>query len=161
MTVLQRVTDLQEILTVVLVVYELSGCGTIFPVQTLQFESNKCFPCWSVVSGKIEDRTSALGSILTGGSSFFSCEKMKATYYMSLVMRIPAFCVCENKDADQLRCDRELISAFVFATRIVHSFFFLDTKFQASSHLMWLYSLVCVGHGWKPRRPVFSQQASY
>ena len=26
---------------------------------------------------------------------------------MSLVMRIPAFCICENKDADQLRGNRE------------------------------------------------------
>ena len=26
---------------------------------------------------------------------------------MSLVMRKPAFCICENKDADQLRGDRE------------------------------------------------------
>ena len=34
--------------------------------------------------------------------------------YVSRVMRKPDFCICENKDADQLRGD--LISAFVFAT---------------------------------------------
>ena len=34
-------------------------------------------------------------------------------------------------------------------------------KFQASSHLLWLYSPVCVGPGQKPRRPVFSEQGSY
>ena len=28
-------------------------------------------------------------------------------FYMSLVMRKPAFCICENKDADQLRGNRE------------------------------------------------------
>ena len=28
-------------------------------------------------------------------------------YSMSLVMRKPAFCICENKDADQLRRNRE------------------------------------------------------
>ena len=28
-------------------------------------------------------------------------------YKMSLVMRKPAFCICENKDADQLRGNRE------------------------------------------------------
>ena len=28
-------------------------------------------------------------------------------YYMSHVMRKPAFCICENKDADQLRGNRE------------------------------------------------------
>ena len=27
--------------------------------------------------------------------------------YMSRVMRKPAFCICENKDADQLRGNRE------------------------------------------------------
>ena len=44
----------------------------------------------------------------------------------------------------------KLISAFVFASRIVQSLFFLIPKFQASSHLLWLYSPVCVGPGRKP-----------
>ena len=86
-------------------------------------------------------------------------------------MRKPAFCIYENKDADQFRGYREadqrlcfryteaytktktqinfavtakLISAFVFATRKVQSLYFLYTKCQASSHLVWLYGLVCV-----------------
>ena len=59
-------------------------------------------------------------------------------------MRKPAFCICENKDADQL-CG---ICAFVFATRIVQSLFFLNPKFQVSSHLLRLYSPVCVGRTW-------------
>ena len=63
-------------------------------------------------------------------------------------MRKPAFCICENKDADQLR--GKLINAFVFATRIVQSLYFLNPKFQASSHLLRLYSLVCIGPGRKP-----------
>ena len=37
----------------------------------------------------------------------------------------------------------KLISAFVFTTRIVQSLYFLNPKFQASSHLLWLYSPVC------------------
>ena len=44
----------------------------------------------------------------------------------------------------------KLISAFVFATQRVQSLFFLNPKFQASSHLLWLYSRVCVGPGRKP-----------
>ena len=71
----------------------------------------------------------------------------------------PDFCICENKDADQLTA--KLISAFVFARQIVQSVFYLNPKFQASSHLIGLYSLVCVGPGRKTRRPVFSQQGSY
>ena len=38
--------------------------------------------------------------------------------------------------------------------------FYLNPKFQASSHLLWLHSPVCVGPGLKPRRPVFSQRGS-
>ena len=45
----------------------------------------------------------------------------------------------------------KLISAFVFATWIVHFLFFLNPKFQVSSHLLCLYSLVCVGPVRKPR----------
>ena len=73
-------------------------------------------------------------------------------------MRKPAFCIYENKDADQLRGN---LCAFVFATPIVKSFYFLNPKFQASSYLLWLYSPVCVGPGQKPRRPVFSERGSY
>ena len=53
------------------------------------------------------------------------------------------------------------ISAFAFAIRIVQPLFYLNIKFQASSHLLWLSSPVCVGPGPKPQRPVFSQRGSY
>ena len=77
---------------------------------------------------------------------------------VSLVMRKPAFCICENKDAD---CESaKLISAFVFASRIVQSLYFLNTKFQAFINPPWLYCPVCVGPGRKPQRPVFSQRGS-
>ena len=55
----------------------------------------------------------------------------------------------------------KLISAFVFAARIVQPLYFLNTKFQASSHLVWSYSLDCVGPGRKPRSPVFSRRGSF
>ena len=40
----------------------------------------------------------------------------------------------------------QLISAYVFTTKIVHvqSPYFINPKFQASSHLLWLYSPTCV-----------------
>ena len=65
-------------------------------------------------------------------------------------MRKAAFYICENKDADA-----KLISAFVFDTYIKQSLYFIYTKFYASSNLVWLYSLDCVGPGRKPRIPVF------
>ena len=80
---------------------------------------------------------------------------------MNHVMRKPTFCICEIKDADQLVVTAKLISAFVFATQIVQSLYFINPKFQASSHLLYLYSPVCVGPGRKPRRPVFSQLGFY
>ena len=43
----------------------------------------------------------------------------------------------------------KLISAFVFATRLVQFLYFLDPKFPVSSHLLCLYSL-CVGPVRKP-----------
>ena len=61
-------------------------------------------------------------------------------YNISHVMRKPRFCICKNKDADQRLC-------FHY---IVQSLCFLNPKFQASSHLLYLYSLVCVGPGRKP-----------
>ena len=54
----------------------------------------------------------------------------------------------------------KLLSVFVFAIWIEQYLFFVNPKFQASSHLL-LHSLVCDGPGRKPRRPVFSQRGSY
>ena len=71
-------------------------------------------------------------------------------------MRKRAFCICENKDADKLRGNREADQRLCFR----YTDTTLNPKFQASSHLVWLYSLVCVGPGRKPRRPVFSQRGS-
>ena len=76
----------------------------------------------------------------------------------------PAFCICENKDADQLRGNREADQHLCF--RYTDNTIPLLPKsetpsFHASIHLLWLYSPVCVGPGRKPRRPVFSQRGSY
>ena len=54
----------------------------------------------------------------------------------------------------------KLICAFVFTTRIVQPLYFLNPKFQAASHLLWLSSSVCFAPGRKPRRPVFSPRGS-
>ena len=56
-------------------------------------------------------------------------------------MRKPAFCICKNKDADQLRGNREADQRLCFALQIVQSIFFLDLKFQASNHILSQYSL--------------------
>ena len=78
----------------------------------------------------------------------------------SLVMRKPAFAYAKTKPQISCAVTVQLISAFVFAIRIVQFLYYLNPKFQASGHLLWLYSPVCVGPGWKPRRTVFSQRGS-
>ena len=89
----------------------------------------------------------------------FSAKKSKRAD-MSRVMRKPDFCICENKDADQLRGNHEADQRLCFR-KIVQSLYYVNPKSQASSHLLWLYSPVYVGPGRKPRRPVFSQRCSY
>ena len=69
-------------------------------------------------------------------------------YYLSRLMGKPTICLGENKGADQLR--GYLISAFVFATRIVRFLFYLNPKFQASSSFLCLYRPVCVRPVRKP-----------
>ena len=75
-------------------------------------------------------------------------------------MRKPANCICENKGADQLRSNCAVVSAFVLAIRKVQSLSYLNPKFQASSYLLWLYSLVCVGPGRTPEDR-FSHNAAH
>ena len=71
------------------------------------------------------------------------------------------FAYAKTKTQISFAVTAKLISAFVFATWIVQFLFYLNPKFQASSHLLWLYSPVCIGPGRKPRRPVFSERGSY
>ena len=72
-------------------------------------------------------------------------------------MRKPAFFICENKDADQLRVNRTADQRLCFCRiDIVQYLYFLNlnTKFLASSYLL------CVRPSQEPRRQV-SQHGSY
>ena len=48
----------------------------------------------------------------------------------------PNFCICENKDADQLRGNSEADQLFILAILIVQALKFLNPKFQSSRHLL-------------------------
>ena len=80
---------------------------------------------------------------------------------MSRIMRKPSFCICENKDADHLRGYREADQRLCF--RYIDSTIPLlsNSEIQASSHLLQLYSLICVGPGPKPDGCFFSWRGSY
>ena len=99
--------------------------------------------------------------IFNGCKLFAQCNQtIICCLKMSPVVRKPAFCICEKKTHISCAVTAQLISAFVFAERIIQSLLYLSPKLYASSHLLWLYSLACMRPGQKPRRPVFSQRGS-
>ena len=50
---------------------------------------------------------------------------------LSLIMRKPAYCICENKDADQLCGNRTTDQRLCFRYTIVQFLYYLNLKFQA------------------------------
>ena len=52
-------------------------------------------------------------------------------------MRKPDFCICENKDADQLCGNREADQRLCFPYTDSKTPYYLNPKFQDSSHLLW------------------------
>ena len=109
------------------------------------------------------------------------CVKIGSTsqnYYMIEIIIEPRHLktcflhTCENKAADQLRGNRELVDqplCFRYKDSTIPSF--LIPKFPAisshllplaiSSHLLWMYSPVCVRPCRKTRRSVFLRRGSY
>ena len=75
------------------------------------------------------------------------------------------FCVCGNKDTDQLRGNREADQRLCFCYKDrVQCLYFLNPTFQASSHLLWLYTHVGPGKknpktGFLTRRLICKKQA--
>ena len=107
-------------------------------------------------------KTKALISYAVAVTSQLFCVFVSA-YAKSLFSHDVAHLICilfSSLEIFGQLLNEPLISAFDFATRIVQALYFLYPRFQASSHLLWLYSPVCVRSDQKPRRPVFSQQGS-
>ena len=69
-----------------------------------------------------------------------------------LVMRRPAFCICENSGADHCLCFHCIDST---------PFYQVNLKFRASSHLLWLYSPVCVDPVGNPKTGFLMMQLIY
>ena len=65
--------------------------------------------------------------------SFSDTENVSwGTHYMSLVVRKPRFCICKNKDTDQLRGNREADQRLCFC--YTDSTIPLLPKSEISSH---------------------------
>ena len=104
---------------------------------------------------------SSSGGCFCGGGNHGNCSRGLIIYsalnQTGRLMIKPVFFSYEKKKA-QISCvvTVQLISAFVFDTWIahVHSIYFLNLNFKASSHLLWLDIPVCVVPDRKPQRQV-------
>ena len=123
-------------------------------LQLLQLNNIKCILSLSLVNNSI-----CCQSLTDAAQTFHRKSWLKVSvskrlhmmhHNMIRIMRKPTFCKCENKDADQLRGNREADQHLCFRYLDSTILYFLNTKFQASSHLQWLYSLVCVRSGQNP-----------
>ena len=75
-------------------------------------------------------------------------------------MRKPVFRICENKDIDQLRGNRKADQRLCFLYIDSTIPLLPKSKISSYSHLMWLYSPVCVGPGQK-HEDRFSQNEAH
>ena len=114
---------------------ELKSIKTFYAAHISRSQAKSMFGNWTMslqcdnLSGELQDQWS---------SSFTFTKEPPHRKTNNLCMR------------KQRRRSAKLISAFVFATRIVQSLYFLNTKFHASSCLLLLCSPVCVGPVQKP-----------
>ena len=69
---------------------------------------------------------------------------------MRRIITKPAFHIIKSKMQISCSVTALLINAIVFAMKIVKFLFFLNSKLQASSHILSIYSSVCVLPGRKP-----------
>ena len=73
---------------------------------------------------------------------------------MNCLMGKSDFCICKNKDADQLRSNCTTDKRLCFPYTIVQSLYFLNPKFQASSHLHFVS--FCFIFAYRPSKQFFS-----
>ena len=86
---------------------------------------------------------------ITSITSFFSTN-----YFCNL-------CLKHYDRKEYHQCDTSCIICKTDKCSKTNTLYYLNPKFQASSHFLWLYSPVCDGPGRKPRIPVFSQRGSF
>ena len=106
---------------------------------------NVRIPSGAILLPNIPENETGLIQMIRMGNSIR--HKWVNHHEMSLVMRKPTFCICENKDTDQLRGYREADQRLCF--RYIDSTIPLLSKSEISSLYpsSQLYSLVCGGPG--------------
>ena len=104
------------------------------------------------------DRIRGVLNVQGAHAIFFETLKCARINDTSRVIRNPTIYICENKGAEQLRCNRAADQGICFG--------YIDTVFpllpkleiSASSDFLWLYSPVCVGPGWIPPNTGFGRK---
>ena len=95
-----------------------------------------------------------------GASAVFAFQVEYFGYRTADVSVFESFAYVKTKAQISCTVTAQLISTFVFATLIVQFLSVLNPIYQASIHLLLLYSRVCVRAGQKPQRQAFSQQGA-
>ena len=122
-----------------------SSCVTSICAVVIDTGSNEQFKIanhpknWFNYTGFVQKLDNIRNQDGTYFDEVYDIDKHMSLVYqeqMSHVVRKPTFGICKNKDAYQLRGNREADQRLVFATYTVQSLYFLNPKFQASSHLL-------------------------
>ena len=128
------------------------GCKGVFITRT-------CYPDVMIWVFHPEKTQISLSIHLVNDVGAFKILKItkysqKPSFILECIVRKPAFCMCENKGADQLYDNRTADHRLCF--RYINSTIPLLPKSEILSlyPLLLLYRPVCVGLGRKPRRQV-------
>ena len=113
-----------------------------YPITTARILSQMCS---LLQTGFISTYKDSLlrAAFITCFCGFLTCSEItssgddsnKDLTHLSRIMGKPTFCICENKDADRFRSNREADQRLCFRY-IVQSLNFLYPKFQASSQFL-------------------------
>ena len=105
-----RYNNLNNVKPLVLLKYKRGVLGGLDCTSVLfrKFTFKHAYMAISKTTWPTYDETPKTGFLVTSTLKEIFSKTIKAAhkmfdYHMSLVMRNPGFCICENKDADQLR----------------------------------------------------------
>ena len=133
--------------------------GLLTPTSLVFYYLKLIFPCSSrkYISLAFTIMLFTLGQCLQHAQGIF----LSPTSLTNFFIRKPAFCICENKDADQLRGSREADQRLCFRYTDSTIPLLHNTKFLVSSRFLCLYSQICVRPRRKLRRQIFSGRDSF
>ena len=122
---MQENVEIHKLLSVIYMLLIIINCIYMYNLHELQHRKTN-----NVVFVQIKDSDQPVYKECLNQSLCVPMKKFKLSY-MSRVVRKPAFCICENKDADQLRGNHEADQRLCF--RFTDSTISLLPKYEISS----------------------------